>query len=227
MRDLIGISGKPRAGKDSIADVLVKHFGYTKLSFADPLKTITSNVFKIPLDEFYGDNKDEPYDKPVIVTKTHLCLLIDELGVDPNREQEFFDLFEGTELGSHRRMLQFVGTDVVRKHVDEEYWLKEFHKRTDEIGAVVCADARMPNERELIKDMGGEIILVTRPDFIIEDSHESENSLGTPEEYDVLVSNDSTLLALQVDIKFWYRTLREKRVRTYLSEKHLDRKTNY
>lgn len=37
---LIGLSGYARAGKDSIADHLVNHHGYTRLAFADRLKAV-------------------------------------------------------------------------------------------------------------------------------------------------------------------------------------------
>lgn len=45
---LIGIVGHAQSGKDTIADYLVKNYGFTKLSFATKVKKITKSLFNIP-----------------------------------------------------------------------------------------------------------------------------------------------------------------------------------
>lgn len=55
--NIIGISGKARSGKDTIADYLIKNYGYTKLAYADLLKNITMLAFGFTKEQLYGDQK--------------------------------------------------------------------------------------------------------------------------------------------------------------------------
>lgn len=48
---IIGICGPARAGKDTIASVLVDKFGYQKDSFAAPLRTFVANILGITLEQ--------------------------------------------------------------------------------------------------------------------------------------------------------------------------------
>jgi len=215
---LIGVSGKPRHGKDTVADALVDRFGFVKIPFAKELKRIVSVVFKMPLDRLYGDDKDDQYDKPLIVSKTEICHLLDELGVnDTNIEIDLIQEFTGKEIFSDRKLLQFVGTDFVRKRIDNDFWINKFIEEINQHEKVVCPDARMPNERKLIKSLGGELILVKRPNYDTNDTHESENSLGNEDDYDVVVTNNYTAFSLQSEIQFWYEYVRGSRVRSYSS----------
>ena len=44
---ILGISGHAQAGKDTIADYLVKNYGYTKMSFAKYLKEMVNDLFDL------------------------------------------------------------------------------------------------------------------------------------------------------------------------------------
>lgn len=63
------LSGKKGAGKDVVAEYLVKSHGYVRLAFADSLKEYVSNKYGIHLDYFHNvDVKDLPlFHKQVIV----------------------------------------------------------------------------------------------------------------------------------------------------------------
>ena len=47
---LIGIAGAAGAGKDTVANHLVQHYGYTVYKFADPLKRMLCDFFGWPMD---------------------------------------------------------------------------------------------------------------------------------------------------------------------------------
>lgn len=218
--ELIGISGKPRHGKDTIADALVERYGFVKIPFAKELKRVVSVVFEIPLERLNGDNKDSPYPQPLLLTKTLICHLLDELGVnDTDIEVDLIQKFNCKEIISDRQLLQTVGTDIVRKCIDNDYWINKFIEEVKQHEKVVCSDARMPNERKLIRDLDGEVILVKRPNFDTGDTHESENSLGEDGEYDVIVTNDYTVFSLKSEIQFWYEWVRSRRVKSYSSKR--------
>ena len=56
---IIGLSGKKRVGKDTIADHLVKRHGFIKYSFADPIKDIAKVLFSFSDEQLYGNDKEK------------------------------------------------------------------------------------------------------------------------------------------------------------------------
>lgn len=59
--DIILLSGGIGAGKDTIADMLVDIYGFTKMSFADTLKTTVAQLFDFPVQWcFTREGKDIP-----------------------------------------------------------------------------------------------------------------------------------------------------------------------
>lgn len=63
MSIIIGLCGEGRAGKDTIADMLVKNYNFTKASFADPLKRGCMEIFGFTTEQAYGNLKEveDPY----------------------------------------------------------------------------------------------------------------------------------------------------------------------
>lgn len=74
MRKLLLLGGNIKAGKDYSADRLVRHGGWLKLTFAEPLKSITSQYYDIPLTEFHTQEGKSRINK---FNKTNRQLLID------------------------------------------------------------------------------------------------------------------------------------------------------
>lgn len=59
MNILIGLSGKPRSGKDTVAAYLEETYGFYRYAFADYLKWIAYNYFKMEKDVLWGKKTDE------------------------------------------------------------------------------------------------------------------------------------------------------------------------
>lgn len=216
---IISFSGKARAGKDTCADVLVNKFGFKKFNLADPIKTICSRVFDLPVNCFYdADLKDKIFDRTIKITSSHVDKLISEVSergftIDSAKELELFENCVGAEMISPRNILQFIGTDICRRIIDDEIWLTMFIQECNTFdGHVVCADARFPNERERIKRNGGLNVFVERPDLVSVDSHISENLLGEPGDYDVFVINDRSKQLMESDIESWWFTKSHRRI---------------
>jgi len=70
---------------------------------------------------------------------------------------------------SVRKLLQFVGTELIRNHIDDAAWTKSLIKRYPKTGNIVVTDVRFPNEISDIRELSGcpvFFIRVTRPGYV-------------------------------------------------------------
>ena len=161
---VMGLTGKAGAGKSAVADYLVEQYGFTKLSFAGPLKKMLRTLDPIL----------EGSDRGFI---THLS----DLAHLPEAVIK-------TEFPEYRRLLQVLGTDCIRA-LDEDFWVRAAMKQlTDVDGRYVFDDVRFPNEAEAVLNGGArradaELWYIDRPghDSGV-GSHESEQHAGRMDE---------------------------------------------
>lgn len=142
MTSIIGICGFQGSGKDTLADILVKKYGYTKLSYAGILKDIVSIMFDWDRDLVEGSTKE-------------------------SREwREQVDPWWSKRLGipnlTPRFVLQNIGTDVFRNHFHPDIWIACVEKQLTKYQKVVFTDCRFPNEIDMITNHGGKIIKIFR-----------------------------------------------------------------
>ena len=158
MPRVIGLAGRARAGKNTLAAALIPH-GYEVVSFADPLREMA-----LALD-------------PFIDGEVRLSDLVHRLGWD----------YAKVSYPEVRRILQSLGTDVVRG-VDPEYWVKQMQaKICDSDKRFVVADCRFQNEVEVIRLCGGLVVEIDRPSLgPLVDTHVSE--LGVQADWVILNS---------------------------------------
>lgn len=206
---IIAFAGRKLAGKDSAAQALITRHGFTRVGLADALKDMFSAVFHINRPDLDDQSlKEVLFAEPIKITRSHLehlIMLIEFRNIFVS-ETAYMEVmkFEGVEIKSIRHGLQFVGTDIVRNNINPDIWLEIFAKNNNGKGCIVVTDARFPNERAYLKAAGALLVLVERPGLITTDSHISEQLLGTPDEYDAIVINDSTIHALHSNISMWY-----------------------
>lgn len=106
---------------------------------------------------------------------------------------------------SPRKMLQFIGTDLLRNQlnnimpgIDNDIFIDHFRlwfEREKQINPnvrVVISDNRFINEVEFIKSLGGIIIKINRP-LENDDSHQSEKQIDQITNYDYCIENIGTL----------------------------------
>lgn len=91
----------------------------------------------------------------------------------------FFSYSDKEQDITFRKLLQDLGTDVMRS------WNKDIHVKlmdnalTDYKGKVVIDDARFPNELAFCREkLGADIVWLHRPSLVPDDFHESETSIG-------------------------------------------------
>lgn len=117
------------SGKDSIAALLVERYGFTKVAFAAALKDVCAVVFG--------------WDREMLEGAT------DEARAARNKVDSWWD--ERLDLGcavTPRSMLQYLGTELFRHHLDNDIWTNALLKRIQDIPAerIVITDARFFNE---------------------------------------------------------------------------------
>lgn len=217
---ILAIAGKMGSGKDTGANHLVKNYGFKRMAFADNLKYMCINAFGLSYEQCFDEElKIQPFGheethffffktfKPynLILTPRRIESILD-WAQEVNGFQVTEDMrnkindFVGKEFSSPRHVLQFVGTEICRDIIDQDYHAKVLHKNIHASGLknVVISDCRFPNERNKIKEWGGFTSIVLGRETIKNTDqaaklHASENSLGSPEDYDFVIQNDSTL----------------------------------
>ena len=91
-----------------------------------------------------------------------------------------------------REIFQKVGKFI--RSIDNNYFVNYLKVQLlNGTGKRIITDVRYDNEAQMIKELGGTIIKIVRPDYLSDfDNHESEN--GIMEKYvDVIIINDSTV----------------------------------
>lgn len=141
---LIGLTGLPRSGKDTAAEYLVRVEGYTRRAFATPLKEAAALLLNREVYEMEGQH-----------------------GFD--REAEL------PEWGfSTRWFLQRFGTECMRNQIDQDFWIKRMRSSLRDGGSFVITDVRFQNEADMIRELGGHILEISRPKSAIGSSHVSD-----------------------------------------------------
>jgi hypothetical protein len=177
MPHLIGLySPAPQSGKTEIARHLMLD-GYMQVSFAAPLKSLVHEL----LCQLGHDNR----------TATSY--------VHAHKEQQI----PGIRC-SARHLMQTLGTEWGRQCVHPDVWVMIASKRISALHAaghsVVIDDCRFPNEASLIRELGGELWHVERPDATTSTDHASEGALTDPELFTHRIVNDGTLQQLREQV---------------------------
>lgn len=175
---IIGLSGKARAGKDTVAQILVEDYGFTKLAFADIIRAAVYTL-----------------DPIISLSGLRLQHLIDANGWEAAKQ-----------FPEVRRLLQVFGTEVGREMIDPQLWVELTMSGIKAGSKVVLSDVRFRNEAEEIKFQGGQVWRITRAVNQDHDNHRSETELDSWN-FDQYIPNNGTLddLKKEVDSVLWNR----------------------
>jgi hypothetical protein len=177
--NLIGITGRAGAGKDSAADVLVKEFGFIRVALADPLKRICKEVFDFTDDQLWGSsdkrNEADPrYPRKGTYPEHPVCpglyltprYALQTLGTEWARS-----CYENVWVEHTIRTAKAL---LVPDDTDSPFWGNQYSAKKGlfkgiidfyrvPAAGVVIPDVRFPNELEAIKKAGGKIWRIIRP----------------------------------------------------------------
>jgi len=168
---IIGITGHARHGKDSTADIIVKHFAYKKHALADVMKEACRVIFGWTDEHLYGDLKE---------------VIDPRYGISPRHALQTL----GTEWGQY----ELSKYDSFAEVTGRKLWVNSLLNRVH--GDTVISDVRFPHEAEAIRERGGFIIRVNR-DYPVDLTHESESAVDDIEP-DFFVDNFGTLSDLEI-----------------------------
>lgn len=160
---VIGICGKARSGKDTVAEAILRMGGGSyRYSFADPLRAMMRAGFGIDADDPYWQRHKEDL-------APELC---------------------GRSL---RHALQTLGTEWGREHIHPDVWVHLAADELATRGpGMVIADVRFGNEAAWIRGVGGLLIHLSRPGAPAVRQHLSEMGVGR-EPGDPLIINDGCI----------------------------------
>jgi hypothetical protein len=116
---------------------------------------------------------------------------------------------------SVRRILQWWGTEY-RRAQDADYWTKAWQRKVAsyDLGAVhiLVDDVRFMNELEAVRSLGGQIIKIERPGFVVAGNHASETALDGYDDWCREICNAGTLEQFIAQVEALAKTLLPKTV---------------
>lgn len=199
---IISLSGLIGSGKDSVADYLVKEYGFKRESFAGTLKDAVAAIFS--------------WDREMLEGKT----------AEARAERELVDTWWANRLGiphlSPRWVLQYFGTDTCRKHFADDIWLASLENKLNKMKGqdIVISDSRFMNELEMLAKVGGKTVRIKRGDDptwweTAQDAHFNHKAVETMDmlgihrsewdwaayKFDVVLLNDGTMADLYAKAK--------------------------
>jgi cytidylate kinase len=166
---IIGLSGYAQSGKDTVANILVKQYGFTRVAFADKIRQLAQEV------------------NPLVGEGIHLNDILNDYGWDVAKQNFYV-----------RQFLQQLGVGA-RNLFGDTFWIKEALKPLELNGDFVFTDVRFVNEADIIRSNNGYIWRIKRPGIEAVNNHVSEHDLdwykvdqilsnrGTVEELELLV----------------------------------------
>ena len=172
---IIGLTGFARSGKDTVADILVRDYGFKRLAFADKLKELAEEL------------------NPVLDTKNGTIRLQDVLYASGHLDWE-----HAKTVPAVRRYLQDLGT-MCRQVIGEDVWVNAAHNSAWLPERTVFTDVRFYNESRFIKDNHhGLIARVNRPGVGPVNDHPSEVQHIAP---DFRIDNSGSINHLEKEVE--------------------------
>jgi len=164
---IIGLSGYAKVGKDEVAQILVKKYGFKRIAFADPIRELLLEI------------------NPILANGYHLKTIINEEGwtLAKNKEEV-------------RRLLQELGVGA-RQVLGDDVWVVAALRKMENFKEnYVITDVRFENEAVMVRQLGGEIWRIQRPGIQAVNNHVSELEMDGYK-FDRVLRNEGTLEELE------------------------------
>jgi hypothetical protein len=176
---IYAFTGKKQSGKSTAVAYLHSLRGMTKVNFKDALvgEIVQNFPDLIPHIIEYTERRNYDGGNPLTVAR-----LIAEKP----------PLF--------RTLMQNYGTEV-RRRDDPDYWVNQWKESVRQVkGDITTDDVRFANEAKAVREMGGVVIRIVRPDQTNTDTHVSETEMDA-------IHPDYTIEAITGDFENLYEKL--------------------
>ncbi len=189
---IIGVVGKKRSGKDTIANYLAKNYGFVRIGIADPMKEACKHIFLMDDDQLWGDKKEEVDERYGVTPREILQVMGTELFQYDiyNHLPQLMDKVPPRTIWINRFRLMYNAT-------------KEKIKQEPD---VVVSDVRFKHEASRIHKMGGKLLKVVRPGLENKDTHASEMEMDKIHNV-FIIYNDKTIKDLHKKVDKFMKDL--------------------
>jgi hypothetical protein len=165
-----------------------EELGYRKLYFALPLKQLCADLLDISIDGL-NEAKNNNTDISLFIGDD-ICTILSEETEIPLEDVR--NTCYGKTIANVREMLQFIGTDLIRKY-NTDWHVNRVRQMIEDGYDYVIDDVRFPNEKKMIEDLGGTCWFVIRTTFDNISNHSSETSITWHHCWNNVIINDGTL----------------------------------
>ena len=190
MGNNIGLCGRCRSGKTELANICVS-LGYEKISFASHLKKLVAKLLKCNIEEVN------------LLKEANFEYICDEfdckfISKECNIPYQFIEeLMLNKNFSNTRDMMQFIGTNVIRKYNNNWHVNKTREIIQNNLDKnFVIDDVRFENEVQLINEFNGDCWFVIRPFLENISNHASEKTLKW-QNFENIIINDGKLELLK------------------------------
>ena len=197
--NLLAFGGRKQSGKNVICSKLEEE-GYEPISFAYALKKICCETLNID-NNYLELNKDIPFGAEYKIPEYKINdIIINIFGSNVYSHRNIYELIKNKRFRTIRDMLQFIGTDIIRKY--NENWhinkLLEYVENNPDKKFCIM-DMRFKNEKKILEEKGFMCFYIIRPYHINDFSnHNSEIDLNINDfPYNNIISNNKDLNAFE------------------------------
>lgn len=213
---IVMLVGQAGSGKDTIADLLVKHMGGKRIALADPIKEFAKVVFRFTDRQLYGPSGARSESVAIVNPLDVLDRIprpwcMKHFGSQDKVYLWMGNFVHGKTSVTAREVLQAVGTELGRAE-SKNIWVTETLTRANKLldgnaNVVVISDGRFRNEALEVKRAGGTLIRILTPDGEhTNDKHSSEMEQTTIPSFwfdKTYVNYKRSLDELERDVLYW------------------------
>lgn len=220
MNNLYGISGHIGVGKDLVADI-IQYLDYCQRTEIQPTyEDFDSLLWKLDLNNEWKNRKFADKLKEIVAiligcTRRQLedrefkekelkkewwyyklpfnnasLITLNEYEKLSESQKNWYTLVKLTP----RLLMQLIGTECVRTIIHPNAWVNALFADYNSDKKWVITDTRFPNEANRIKELGGVMVRIERPENcgMVVSNHESETALDNYD-FDIVITNDGTI----------------------------------
>lgn len=116
-------------------------------------------------------------------------------------DEQLYDQIKKEEIDirwkkSPRQILQWLGTDILREHIDQDFFIKCIKQKIEnsDKNFIIVTDVRFPNEAEFIRSMDGKVVKIIRPNAVTTEHNGHITEQGIADKLiDEIIINDGTI----------------------------------